>query len=123
MDELIALTEKAWEANRNGDAAFYDRFLTEEVVSVSPWGVVTDRDAILKGFAENRNPYTRTDQSDHKVVMLTDDSAIHTSTVEIDMLVDGTTERTMRVYATTALVRRDGEWRAAHFQISPAPER
>ncbi|NUW38136.1 nuclear transport factor 2 family protein [Nonomuraea sp. SMC257] len=122
MDELIALTEKAWEANRNGDAAFYDRFLTEDVHSVSPWGVVTDRDTILKGFAENQNPYTRTDQSDHKVIMLTEDSAIHTSTVEIDMLVGGTTERTMRVYATTSLVRRDGEWKAAHFQITPAPE-
>ncbi|WP_113702973.1 nuclear transport factor 2 family protein [Nonomuraea lactucae] len=121
MDELIALTERAWEANRNGDAAFYDRFLTEDVVSVSPWGVTTDRDAILKGFAENRNPYTRTDQSDHKVIMLTGDSAVHTSTVEIDVLMNGTVKQTMRVYATTALVRREGEWRAAVFQITPAP--
>lgn len=26
----------------------------------------------------------------------------------------------MRVYATTALVRRDGAWKAALFQITPA---
>ncbi|MFG3441727.1 nuclear transport factor 2 family protein [Nonomuraea sp. NPDC047897] len=121
MDELIELTERAWEANRNGDAAFYDRFLTDDVVSVSQWGVQTDRDAILKGFADNRNPYTRTDQSDHRVVMLTDDSAVHNSTVEIDVLMNGTTKQTMRVYATTALVRRDGAWKAALFQITPAP--
>lgn len=122
MNEIIELSEKAWEANRNGDAAFYDRFLTEDPVSVSPWGVVTDRERILRGFAENRNPYTRTDQSDHRVIMLTPDSAVHTVTVEIDVLVNGSDKQTMRMFATTALVRRDGEWRAALFQVTPAPE-
>ncbi|GAA0954135.1 nuclear transport factor 2 family protein [Nonomuraea longicatena] len=117
MDEIIELTERAWEANRNGDPDFYDRYLTEDVLSVSPWGVVSDRAAILKGFAENHNPYIRTEQSEHRVVRLTDDSVVHTAKVEIDMITDGET-RTMRVYATTALVRLDGEWKAAHFQVT-----
>ncbi|MFE3450632.1 nuclear transport factor 2 family protein [Nonomuraea sp. NPDC059194] len=121
MEEIIELTEKAWEANRNGDAAFYADFLTEDVVSVSQWGVVTDREAILKGFAENRNPYVRTDQSDHKVIMLGDGGAIHTSTVEIDLLYNGEHKQTMHIFATTALTRRDGRWKAALFQITPAP--
>ncbi|MEU8380258.1 nuclear transport factor 2 family protein [Streptosporangium sp. NPDC048865] len=119
--ELIELSERAWEANRNGDAEFYDRFLTEAPLSVSQWGIVDDREAILKGFAENRNPYTRTDLSDHRVTVLGDGGAVHTATVEIDVLVDGTDKRTMKVFATTALTRRDGEWKAALFQISPAP--
>jgi ketosteroid isomerase-like protein len=118
MDEIIELNERAWEANRNGDAAFYDRFLTEDVVSISQWGVVTDRAAILKIFAENRNPYVRTDMSEHRVVRLTDDSVVHTAKVEVDALIDGTTLKTMNMYATTALVRRDGEWKAAVFQIT-----
>ncbi|RJL30497.1 YybH family protein [Bailinhaonella thermotolerans] len=119
--ELIELMERAWEANRDGDAAFYDRFLADEVLSVSQWGVVDDRDAILKGFAENRNPYTRTDQSDHRVVWLDENNAVHSSRVEIDVLIGGTDEQTMRVYATSALTRRDGEWKCAVFQITPAP--
>ncbi|MFF0309123.1 YybH family protein [Streptosporangium sp. NPDC004379] len=124
MREIIDLMDRAWEANRNGDAAFYDGFLTDEPVSVSPWGVVTDRDAILKGFAENRNPYTRTEQSDHRVITLGPGSAVHTSRVEIDMLVNGTDPQTMTVFATTALTRSaDGAWRAALFQITPAPAR
>ncbi|GAA2879600.1 hypothetical protein GCM10010517_41970 [Streptosporangium fragile] len=121
--ELIELTERAWEANRNGDAAFYDRLLTEAPLSVSQWGIVDDREAILKGFAENRNPYTRTEQSDHRVTRLGEDSAVHTSTVEIDVLVNGVDKQTMRLFATTVLVRRDGEWRAALFQVTPAPAR
>ncbi|MFI6298874.1 nuclear transport factor 2 family protein [Nonomuraea sp. NPDC050790] len=120
MDEIIELTERSWEANRNGDAAFFDRFLTAEPLSVSPWGVVTDRAAILKGFAENRNPYLRTDQSDHRVVRLTEDSLVHTSLVEIDVLMNDTDLRTVRYHATTTLVRQDGEWKAAVFQVTPA---
>ncbi|MGJ6968492.1 YybH family protein [Streptosporangium sp. G11] len=119
--ELIELSERAWEANRNGDAEFYDRFLTETPLSVSQWGIVDDREAILKGFAENRNPYTRTDLSDHRVIVLGDGSAAHTATVEIDVLVNGTDKQTLKVFATTVLTRRDGEWKAALFQISPAP--
>lgn len=121
MNEIIELSEQAWEANRNGDAAFYDRYLTDDVISISPWGIVTDRAAILRGFAENRNPYTRTDQSDHHVIRLSDESVLHTSTVEIDLLINGTDKQTMRVYATTTLVRRGDEWKAAAFQITPAP--
>ncbi|MEV4897323.1 nuclear transport factor 2 family protein [Nonomuraea sp. NPDC055795] len=120
MNEIIELTERSWEANRNGDAAFFDRFLTAEPVSVSPWGVITDREAILKGFAENRNPYTRTEQSDHRVVRLTEDSLVHISLVEIDVLVNGTEKQTVRYQATTTLVRQDGEWKAAVFQVTPA---
>ncbi|MBG0827341.1 nuclear transport factor 2 family protein [Planomonospora sp. ID67723] len=120
---LIELSEKAWEANRNGDAEFYARFLVEAPLSVSQWGLVDDREAILRGFAENRNPYTRTEQSDHRVVALGEDGAVHTSTVEIDVLMNGTEKQTMRVFATTAFVRRDGEWKAALFQITPAPAR
>ncbi|MGW0062548.1 YybH family protein [Streptosporangium sandarakinum] len=124
MQEIIDLMDRAWEANRNGDADFYDGFLTDAPVSVSPWGVVTDRDAILKGFAENRNPYTRTDQSDHRVITLDSGSVVHTSRVEIDMLVNGTDPQTMAVFATTALTRgSDGAWKAALFQITPAPAR
>ncbi|WP_283135757.1 nuclear transport factor 2 family protein [Rhizohabitans arisaemae] len=119
--ELIELSEKSWEANRNGDAAFFDRFLTETPLSVSHWGVVSDRDAILRGFAENRNPYLRTDQSDHRVTVLTDESAVHTSTVEIDVLVNGTDKQTVRLFASSVLVKRDGEWKCALFQVSPAP--
>ncbi|WP_440070231.1 nuclear transport factor 2 family protein [Streptosporangium sp. OZ121] len=119
--ELIELSERAWEANRNGDAEFYDRFLTEAPLSVSQWGIVDDREAILKGFAENRNPYTRTDLSDHRVTVLNDGGATHTATVEIDVLVNGTDKQTMRIFATTVLTRRDGEWKAALFQITPAP--
>lgn len=119
VDEIIELTERAWEANRKGDAAFYDRYLTDEPVSVSPWGIDTDRKAILRRFAENKNPYTRTEQTDHRIVRLTDDSLVHTSKVEIDVLVNGQEKRTMRYYATTALVRRHGEWKAALFQITP----
>lgn len=115
MDEIIELTEQAWAANRNGDAAFYDRLLTEEVISVSPWGVLTDRAAILRMFEANENPYTRTEQSDHHVLRLTDDAVLHTSTVEIDSPRGGT----MRVLATTSFVRRNGEWKASLFQITP----
>ncbi|MFD9939550.1 nuclear transport factor 2 family protein [Nonomuraea sp. NPDC059023] len=120
MNEIIELTERSWEANRNGDAAFFDRFLTAEPVSVSPWGVITDREAILKGFAENRNPYTRTEQSGHRVVRLTEDSLVHISLVEIDVLLNGTEKQTVLYHAATTLVRQDGEWKAAVFQVTPA---
>lgn len=116
-NEIIDLTERAWEANRNGDAAFYDNYLTDDVISVSPWGVMTDRPAILKIFEANNNPYTRTDQSDHHVIRLTDDTVIHTSTVEIDSA--GPPPRTTRMLATTVMVRRDGQWKASLFQVTP----
>ncbi|WP_061295183.1 nuclear transport factor 2 family protein [Herbidospora cretacea] len=115
MDFFIELSERAWKANRDGDAAFYDSYLTDDPVAISPWGVETDRAAILRTFAENENPYTRTDQSEHRVVTLTDSSVVHSSRVEID-----SARGTMTVYATTTLVRNDaGTWRAAVFQITP----
>ncbi|GAB1822956.1 nuclear transport factor 2 family protein [Herbidospora sp. RD11066] len=113
--DIIELSELAWKANREGDAGFYDAYLTDDPVSISPWGVETDRAAILRRFAENENPYTRTEQSEHRVVMLTDAGAVHTSRVEID-----SPRGTMVVYATTTLVRDEaGNWRAAVFQITP----
>jgi hypothetical protein len=51
--ELLALEERAWEANRNGDADWYEERLTGDAIVVSRWGVA-ERDAILEGFAANR---------------------------------------------------------------------
>ncbi|WP_030451571.1 nuclear transport factor 2 family protein [Herbidospora cretacea] len=113
--DFIELTERAWKANREGDASFYDAYLTDDPVAISPWGVETDRAAILRTFAENENPYTRTEQSEHRVVRLSDTSVVHTARVEID-----SARGTMVVYATTTMVLdSSGAWRAAVFQITP----
>ncbi|WP_062431363.1 nuclear transport factor 2 family protein [Herbidospora daliensis] len=113
--DFIELSERAWRANREGDAAFYDGYLTDEPVAISPWGVETDRETILRTFAENENPYTRTEQSGHRVVQLSPTSVVHTARVEID-----SARGTMVVYATTTMVLdASGDWRAAVFQITP----
>ncbi len=56
MDFFIELSERAWKANRDGDAAFYDSYLTDDPVAISPWGVETDRFGDIADLRGEREP-------------------------------------------------------------------
>jgi uncharacterized protein (TIGR02246 family) len=114
--ELLALEERAWEANRNGDADWYEERLTGDAIVVSRWGVA-ERDAILEGFAANRNPYLRTTTDDQRVLRPTPDTAVVTGRTVVEVLMEGQSEVTEHtVRSSTLYVREGGAWKIAFHQ-------
>jgi uncharacterized protein (TIGR02246 family) len=116
--ELLALEERAWEANRNGDADWYRERLTDDAIVVSKWGVA-GRDASLEGFAANRNPYLRTTTDDQRVLRPTPDTAVVTGRTVVEVLMEGQSEVTeFTVRSSTLYVREGDTWRIAFHQQS-----
>ena len=113
---LLELEEELWRANREGDGAFYNKILRDDVLLVSRFGVAP-KQVIVNGIQANHNPFLRTELSDQRVRVLTDTTAMITYTANYTALINGT-EQDFKVYATSVYVLEGGEWRSALHQQS-----
>lgn len=113
-NEILAIEDEMWRANRAGDGGFYARELREDAMVVSKWGVL-GREAIIAGITANHNPYLKTDLSDRKVVFVNEDAALVTYRADVVALVDGA-EVPVSSYATSVYAREDGRWRSVFHQ-------
>src|SRR5437667_12880824 len=104
--ELIELEERLWKANREGDGQFYADNLRDDALGVSRFGVVT-KEQVVPLITVNRNPFVRSETSDHRVVQLTEDSAFITYKVSYTAaLPDGEQDFTSLV---TSVYTREGD--------------
>jgi hypothetical protein len=111
---LLTEEKAAWDANLAGDGDYYDKWLLDDAIAVSPWGVL-DRHSAVATIRENRNPYTNYRLDDAKSVAMGPDAAILTYRAEVTGENDGE-PFTHTVYASSGYVRRDGVWRGAFHQ-------
>jgi ketosteroid isomerase-like protein len=113
--QLSALEDQMWQANREGDATFYVERLRDDALVVSRYGVM-DKQATVAVVQANQNPYLKTSRSDEQVIDIDGDNALITYRVDVTALVQGR-EVPITSYATTAWHRDDtGDWQVAFHQ-------
>ena len=115
---LIDLEKGAWEAWKKKDAAYFETFLTDDTVQVSPAGV-TRKAQIVKGIGASTCDVKGYAMDGFDVVMLNPDTALLTFSATQDATCGGMAEPSP-VWASSVFVRRGGKWLAAFHQETPA---
>ena len=117
-DSLIALEKQSWVAWQGHDAAFFERFLSDDHVEVGmagPYG----KKAVVAGVAKGCVVTSyRVDQ--FKVTRLAADVALVTYRAEQDTQCGGARVPSP-VWATSLYMRRAGRWQNVLYQHLPIP--
>jgi hypothetical protein len=113
-ETLLELEERMWQANRNGDGAFFAELLREDALVVSKYGVMTKAQGIPV-IQANQNPYVKTDLSEQKVIQLDENNALVTYRVDVTAVVQGK-EVELPSYATSVYIRELAQWRGVFHQ-------
>ena len=117
QERILALEIEGWDAlSGTAGADFYRRLLTEDALMVFPFGVL-DREQAIAAIAA-APPWARYRIDEPRVLTLDDDSAL-----VIYRITSRRADETADFVAvlSSGYVRRDGEWRLAFHQQSPAP--
>jgi uncharacterized protein (TIGR02246 family) len=115
---LIDLEKGAWEAWKKKDGKYFESFLSDDTVQVSPAGV-TRKAQIVKGIVASTCDVKGYEMDGFDVVMLNPDTALLTFSATQDATCGGAAEPSP-VWASTVFVRRGGKWLAAFHQETPA---
>jgi hypothetical protein len=113
-EKLLELEDLLWKANREGDGDFYQKYLLDDAVAVTKFGII-DKATAVPGIRINHNPFVKTDRSDEQVITVDDHTAIVTYRVDVTALVDGN-EVHLPSYASTVWTDVHGDWRVAFHQ-------
>ncbi|NEA37117.1 nuclear transport factor 2 family protein [Streptomyces sp. SID13031] len=113
-DDLLALEDEMWQANREGNGSFYADLLRDDALVVSKYGVMTKAQGIPV-IEANHNPYLKTELSGQQVIQLDESNALITYRVDVTALVNGN-ELELPSYATSVYTRVDGQWRGVFHQ-------
>ncbi|GAB3433119.1 nuclear transport factor 2 family protein [Flindersiella endophytica] len=113
-ETLIELENDMWRANREGDGAFYATALRDDALVVSKYGVM-GKDQIVPVIQANRNPYVKTDLSEHRVIELDANNAVLTYHAHVVAEVQGK-EVELPSYATSVYTREGDGWRIVFHQ-------
>ena len=113
-EELLALEDLLWKANREGDGDFYEKYLLDSAIAVTKYGVL-DKATAVPGIRANHNPYLKTDRTGERVIVVDDHTAIVTYRVDVTILVEGN-ELQVPSYASTVWTNTSGQWRVAFHQ-------
>ncbi|WP_328998982.1 nuclear transport factor 2 family protein [Kribbella sp. NBC_00709] len=113
-EQLLELEDLLWKANREGDGDFYEKYLLDDAIAVTKFGII-DKATAVPGITANVNPYLKTDRTGERVIVVDDHTAIVTYRVEVTVLVDGD-EAQFPAYASTVWTDVSGEWRIAFHQ-------
>ncbi|MFD7157044.1 nuclear transport factor 2 family protein [Kribbella sp. NPDC059898] len=113
-EELSGLEELLWKANREGDGAFYQRYLRDDAIAVSRFGII-DKATAVPGITANHNPYLKTVRTGERVIVVDEHTAVVTYHVDVTVLVDGN-EVQAPSYASTVWTNASGEWLVAFHQ-------
>ena len=115
-DEIIAKEKQLWDALKNRDYEAFGKMLSSDNVYISS-DVVGGKDATVNGV-RNFAP-TEVKLSDWKTVVLDADAAVVTYTVDARGTSGGQPIPPGALRASTAWVKRGGEWLAVYHQDCP----
>ncbi|HEY0437631.1 MAG TPA: nuclear transport factor 2 family protein [Phenylobacterium sp.] len=115
--ELIAMEKQSWVAWQGHDAAFFDRFLSDDHVEMQGFGP-TGKAPVVAGVKSGCTVTSY--QVDHfKLTRFGPDTALLTYRAEQDTTC-GPGKVPSPVWATSLFVRRGGRWQNALYVHSPA---
>ena len=115
LGHLVDLEQQGWEALSSGrGGAYYREHLTQDALMVFPFGVMQREDTIEA--MESAPPWVSYEMRDPHLITLTPDSGV--------LLYGVTAQRAgQQPYTATVsstFVRRDGSWKLAFHQQTPA---
>ena len=113
--QIIALEKAGWEAWKNKDTSWLQKYITEEYVLISSTGV-TDKAQYLKDTLACNIKSVSLDN--FKVVMLDKDAAVMTYTAMQDGVCGGE-KIPSQVRATVNYVKRGGKWLESMYTETP----
>ncbi len=114
-DTLVALERAGWQALSRGDgAAHYREHLTDDARMAFSFGVISREDAIEA--IEAAPPWSSYEIRDPAVVALSADSAV----LVYDVTAQRAGDEPYRAVVSSTFARRDGAWRLAFHQQTPA---
>ena len=116
LHELLDLEHRGWRSLCDGTGAtFYGDLMTDDGVMVLAHGVAMDRDQVVASLAE-APPWDRYEITDPRLVDIAGGAAL---------VYTGTGHRGDEPFVarmSSVYVRRDGRWRLALYQQTPAPD-
>ena len=119
---LVKMEKEAWEAWKNKDRAYFDKFLATPSINVHGGGV-DDRARILTAITDTTCDVKSYgfDESSFRVTMLDNNTAILTFKGTQEATCGGQT-LPAAVWASTVFVKRGNKWLAAFHQETPATQ-
>lgn len=112
---LVDVEREGWEALSSGrGGAYYREHLTDDALMAFSFGVMTRDEAIAA--MESAPPWASYEMKDPRVVELTEDSGVVVYAVEARR--DG--QEPYSAVVSSTFVRRDGVWKLAFHQQTPA---
>ena len=112
---LIDVEREGWEALSSGrGGAYYREHLADNALMAFPFGVMTRDEAIAA--MESAPPWASFELKDPRVVELTEDSGVVVYAVEARR--EG--QEPYSAVVSSTFVRRDGVWKLAFHQQTPA---
>ena len=115
-DQLIALEKQSWVAWQGHDAAFFQRFLSDDHVEMQPGGP-TDKALVVRSVAAGCT--VKSYEIDHfKLTRFGPDTALLTYRAAQDTTC-GAAKVPSPVWATSLFVRRAGKWTNALYAHTP----
>jgi hypothetical protein len=115
--ELYSLEEEGWHAISAANGDFYRRLVTPDTLIVEHDGVSTGDDLVAE-IDGNNSPFEGFTLDQHKIVPLSDDSAVVTYRANAEVAGRGT----FRLYMSSVWVRREDGWKLMFHQQTPVSE-
>jgi hypothetical protein len=116
---LLARLGEFLDAINAGDAAFFERNLTDDALLIFPGPAGTYTKAQCVASMSDHPPYVKYDLSDQRIVHIGESTAVLTHHATVMHTAD---EKPRSIMVATVLVLQDGAWRMALHQWTPAEE-
>ena len=115
LEHLVDLERQGWEALASGrGGAYYREHLTQDALMAFPFGVMQREDTVAA--MESAPPWASYEMQDPHVITLTPDSGI----VLYSVVAQRAGQEPYTATISSTFVRRDGSWKLAFHQQTPA---
>ena len=117
-DQLISMEKQAWEAWKNKNGGFFQTFLADDALLVSPTGV-EGKAASVKSISSMPCEVKGYSLDNFKLTMIDKDTALLTYSAKQDYSCNGKAGPP-QVWASSVFVKRNGKWLGVFHQETPA---
>ena len=118
--QLIKLEKQAWESWKNSNGGYFQSYLADTAVGVRASGIF-DKAQMVKAFSSGSCVVRSVSLDDFKLVMPKEKTAILTYKAVQDATCGGEPVPST-VWASTVLIKKNGNWLATFHQETPAAQ-
>ncbi len=116
---VMSIEKSLWEAWKNKQTEPFQQNLADNTVGVSPMGITTGKDQVIKELSDSPCDVRSYSLSDWQVHEITNETVIVTYKAKQDATCQGN-KVPGEVVASSVYVKKDGKWMAASHFETPA---